>query len=145
MGYYGAQSLWAAANWVGLFALGYGVVLAATSNDFSQRLLGRGWKFTQRQTYTLFVLTWLHTAAFLLDLDRFPPAFTWFWMFTIVAVVTQMSGFIHTVRATRGPSPQRASDKTLNTTSRTAAVAAAKWIAVVGLWGLLILGSMGLV
>jgi DMSO/TMAO reductase YedYZ heme-binding membrane subunit len=52
-GYIAADDLWTAANWVGLFALGYALILAATSNDSSQRLLGRGWKFTQRQTYTL--------------------------------------------------------------------------------------------
>jgi DMSO/TMAO reductase YedYZ heme-binding membrane subunit len=139
-GYLVGDSLWTAANWVGLFALGYALVLAATSNDLSQRLLGRGWKFTQRQTYTLFVLTWLHTAAFLVDLDRFPPALTWFWMFTILAVVAQMSGFVHTVRSTRGPSPQRAPNRMPADTSKAAAVAAAKWVAVVALWGLLIIG-----
>ncbi len=145
-GYIAADDLWSAANWVGLFALGYALVLAATSNDFSQRLLGRGWKFAQRQTYTLFVLVWLHTAAFLVDLDRFPPAFTWFWMFTILVVVAQMSGFVHTVRARRGPSPQQAPSKTRATSSKAESVAA-KWVAVTALWGLLIIGiyPLGLV
>jgi sulfoxide reductase heme-binding subunit YedZ len=128
------------ANWVGLFALGYALVLAATSNDLSQRLLRRGWKFTQRQTYTLFVLVWLHTAWFLVDQTQFPPAITWFWMLTALAVVAQMSGFVHTVRSTRGPSPERAPSKPALDTSKTTAVAAARWVAVVALWGLLILG-----
>ena len=139
-GFVAADDLWSAANWVGLFALGYALVLAATSNDFSQRLLGRGWKFTQRQTYTLFVLVWLHTAAFLVDLDRFPPALTWFWIATVLAVVAQMSGFVHTVRSTRGPSPQRAPSRSRAATSKGAAVVAAKWVAVTALWGLLIIG-----
>jgi sulfoxide reductase heme-binding subunit YedZ len=146
-GYIAADDLWTAANWVGLFALGYALVLAGTSNDFSQRLLGRGWKFTQRQTYTLFVLVWLHTAVFLVDLDRFPPALTWFWVFTILVVVAQMSGFVHTVRSTRGPSPQRAPTKTRAASTKVASVVAAKWIAVAALWGLLIIGiyPLGLV
>jgi DMSO/TMAO reductase YedYZ heme-binding membrane subunit len=146
-GYMGPDNLWSAANWVGLFALGYVLVLAATSNDFSQRLLGRGWKFTQRQAYTLFVLVWLHTAAFVVDLDRFPPAFTWFWMFTILVVVAQMSGFVHTVRSSRGPSPQRAPRKTRATSSKAASVAVARWVAVIALWGFLIIGvyPLGLV
>jgi DMSO/TMAO reductase YedYZ heme-binding membrane subunit len=145
-GWVTGDDLLAAANWVGLFALGYALVLAATSNDFSQRLLGRGWKFTQRQTYTLFVLTWLHTAAFLVYLDTFTPAFTWFWVFTILAVVTQVSGFVHTVRSPRGPSPQRAPKKSRPATSKAATVTALRWVTVTALWGLLIIGAfqMGL-
>ena len=135
------QSLWSAANCVGLFALGYALVLVAKSNDFSQRLLGRGWKFTQRQTYTLFVLTLLHTAWFLVDLDRFSPALTWVWMSTILAVVAQMSGFVHTVRSTRGPSPERAPSKTRAATPKAASVAGVRWVAVTALWGLLITGG----
>ena len=53
-----------AANWVGLIALGYALVLAATSNDWSQRRLGRGWKLLHIQTYTLFLLVVLHTATY---------------------------------------------------------------------------------
>ena len=141
------ESFGAAADWVGLFALGYALVLAATSNDFSQRMLGRGWKFTQRQTYTLFVLTWLHTAAFVVEIDVFPPAFTWFWAITILVVVAQTSGFVHTVRSPRGPSPQRAPRKTRAATSKATSVAAARWLAVIVLWGLLIIGvyPLGLV
>lgn len=146
-GYIAADDLWTAANWVGLFALGYALILAATSNDFSQRLLGRGWKFTQRQTYTLFVLTWLHTAAFLVAIDTFPPAFTWFWAFTILVGVAQMSGFVHTVRSTRGPSPQRAPAKTRAPSAKAASVVATRWAAVIALWGLLIIAvyPLGLV
>ena len=134
---------WAAMNWVGLFALAYALVLAATSNDFSQRLLRRGWKFVQRQTYALFVLTWLHTAGWLLVFFDEPDkrVFTlWLWIFTTLVVVAQFSGFVHTVRSPRGPSPQRAPDKTRATSSKAASVAAAKWVAVSALWYLLITG-----
>ena len=61
-------------------------------------------------------------------------------MFTILVVVAQMSGFVHTVCSTRGPSPQRAPAKNRDATSEAAAIAAARWVAVVALWGLLILG-----
>ncbi len=71
-------------------ALGYALVLAATSNDFSQRRLGRGWRFLQRQAYTLFVLSWLHTAGWLLFSYPHSPGFIpWFLTFTTVAVVAQ--------------------------------------------------------
>lgn len=40
-----------AANWVGTVALGYALVLAAISNDWSERKLGRGWKFLQRHLH----------------------------------------------------------------------------------------------
>jgi sulfoxide reductase heme-binding subunit YedZ len=71
--------MWDAANWVGVVALGYALVLAATSNDWSQRKLGRGWKFLQRQAYTLFALAWLHTAAFVrFGAGHGAALFTWF-------------------------------------------------------------------
>jgi DMSO/TMAO reductase YedYZ heme-binding membrane subunit len=136
----GRYDFWTAANWVGVVALVYALVLAITSNDFSQRLLGRGWKFTQRQAYTLFILAWLHTAAFLVDIEEFPPAFNWFWLFTIPVVVAQVSGFVHTVRSPRGPSPQRAPRKSRADSSRAASSAYARWAAVIALWSLLIIG-----
>ena len=135
----GRYDFWTAANFVGVFALAYALILAITSNDLSQRLLGRGWKFTQRQAYTLFVLTWLHTAAFLVDIEEFPPAFNWFWLFTIPVVIAQVSGFVHTVRSTRGPSPQRAPGKSRTDSSRAALVASARWVAVIAMWSILIL------
>jgi sulfoxide reductase heme-binding subunit YedZ len=131
--------MWDAANWVGLLALGYALVLAATSNDLSQRWLGRGWKFVQRQAYTLFVLVWLHTAAFvLLDAGHGSSFMLWFWAFTLVAVVAQFAGFVHTVRSSRGPSPQRAPAKNSGPTSTSAAVAVRKAAAVTALWGILV-------
>ena len=140
-GFIAAQDWWGAANWVGLVALAYALVLAATSNDFSQRLLRRGWKFLQRQTYTLFVLTVGHTVGFILfwDPEEFSPAFKWwFWAFTALAVAAQLSGFVHTVRSPRGPSPQRPPPRTRASSSGAASGAFARWAAVAALWSVLI-------
>ena len=140
-GVFGDESFWDAANWVGLVALGYAFVLAAVSNDFAQRRLGRGWKFLQRQAYTLFVLAWLHAAGWLLFTLPHSPTFKpWFWTFTMLAVVAQFAGFVHTVRSPRGPSSQRAPVKGRATDS-TAAVVVAKRAAIVALWGGFIIGS----
>lgn len=140
-GVFGKESFWDAANWVGLVALAYALVLAATSNDFSRRRLGRGWKFLQRQAYTLFVLAWLHAAGWLLGSFPHSPTFIpWFWTFTTAAVVAQFAGFVHTVRSPRGPSPQRAPIKNRATDSTATAVVVTKRAAVVALWGGLIIG-----
>ncbi len=76
------QQGFAFANIVGIFALTYGVVLAATSNDASLRWLGDSvWKFVQRGTYVLWWLSVLHTAYFLflhfLDYHRQTPEPNW--------------------------------------------------------------------
>jgi DMSO/TMAO reductase YedYZ heme-binding membrane subunit len=133
-GYFDGDTVGTAANWVGLVALGYALVLAATSNKISQRRLGRGWKFVQRQAYTLFVLTWLHTAGWILIDGHGQSFIPWFWGFTLMAVVAQFSGFIHTVRSSRGPSPQRAPAKTRAQTSTAAVAAVGKEVAVTALW-----------
>ncbi len=135
--------MWDAANWVGVVALGYALVLAATSNDWSQRKLGRGWKFLQRQVYTLFVLAWLHTAAFVLfGAGHDSALFTWlFWSVTTAAVVCQLAGFVHTVRAPRGPSPHRVPPKIGAKSSAANSIGAARWSGVVALWGVVIAGS----
>jgi len=142
VGFKFGDGMWAAANWVGLLALGYALVLAATSNDWSQRTLGRGWKFVQRQAYTLFVLAWLHAAAFVV-VGVGHGALLELWIFlalTIAAVGAQFSGFVHTVRSPRVPSPHRAPTKATKVIGRTAD-GAVKWLAVVLLWGGLIMGS----
>ena len=140
-GFFSDESFWGAANWVGLVALAYALVLAATSNDFSQRRLGRGWKFVQRQAYTLFVLVWLHTAGWLLfSLPHSPTFIPWFWTFTAAAVVAQFAGFVHTVRSSRSPSPQRAPAKTSATDSMAGTVVVTKRAAIVALWSGLIIG-----
>ena len=140
-GFLAKKEFWHAANWVGLVALVYALVLAAISNDFSLRRLGRGWKFLQRQVYTLFVLAWLHTAGWLLVSFPHSPTFIpWFWAFTMVAVVAQFAGFVHTVLSPRGPSPQPAPPKTRAIDSTAAAVVVTKRAAIVALWGGFIVG-----
>jgi sulfoxide reductase heme-binding subunit YedZ len=138
--------MWDAANWVGVVALGYALVLTATSNDWSQRKLGRGWKFIQRQAYTLFVLAWLHTAAFvLLRAGHGASLFAWlFWSVTTAAAVFQFAGFVQTVRAPRGPSPHHVPPKVGAKSSAAMSVGAARWFGVLALWGVVIVGSWAL-
>jgi sulfoxide reductase heme-binding subunit YedZ len=136
-------SMWSAAWLVGILALGYALVLAATSNDWSQRMLGRGWKFLQRQAYTLFVLTWIHTAAYVL-LGAGHGAFLGVWLLwglSAVVVLSQLAGFVHTVRARRGPSPHRVPPKVVAKDSAAVSLGTARWLGVVALWGALIVGS----
>jgi sulfoxide reductase heme-binding subunit YedZ len=90
------------ANWIGLIALVYALVLGSTSNDVAQKLLGKGWKFIQQQSYTLFVLVVLHAAIFLYlvfnpqaENGYFRPLFI---IFGSLAVGLQAAGFILTVR-----------------------------------------------
>lgn len=132
--------MWDATNWVGTFALGYAMMLAAISNDWSQRKLGRGWKFIQRQAYTLFVLAWLHTAAFVV-IGAGHGAIMWpwlFWSITTAVVALQFAGFVHTIRAARGPSQHRVPPKAGRPGGSTATV---RWITVVSLWALVIGGA----
>lgn len=141
-----STNMWAATNWVGALALGYALVLAATSNDWSQRKLRRGWKFLQRQAYTLFVLTWLHTAAFVL-IGAGHGALLSAWLFLGVAaaaMLAQFAGFVHTVRAPRGPSPHRAPPKIDTGSSDAVSMRTARWLGVVALWSSVIVGSWAL-
>jgi hypothetical protein len=137
--------MWAATNWVGLFALGFASVLAVTSNDWSQRLLGRSWKFLQRQAYTLFVLVWLHTAAFVV-IGTGHGAAMWVWLFwaiTGAAVIAQLAGFVHTAVARRAPSQHRVPPKSTSPTVD-GKVRALRWTAVLAIWIVFILGSWSL-
>ncbi len=53
------------ANAIGVLALVYGIVLAATSNNRSQHFLGGTvWKFLQQCVYVFWVLIVIHTAYF---------------------------------------------------------------------------------
>jgi sulfoxide reductase heme-binding subunit YedZ len=70
------------ANIVGILALAYAFVLAATSNDRSQRFLGGSvWKFLQQSAYVLWALVVVHTAYFLYlhfqDFHRQTPDPNW--------------------------------------------------------------------
>jgi hypothetical protein len=60
--------------------------------------------------------------------------------FTGLVIVAQFAGFVHTVRSSRGPSPQRAQAKPRATASTAAAVAVTKGAAIAALWGGLIIG-----
>lgn len=86
------QHGFALANIVGLAALGYGLMLAFTSNNFSQRVLGASvWKFIQQATYVLWALTVAHTLYFLflhfLDFHRRTPDPNWAqWPFVVLTV-----------------------------------------------------------
>ncbi len=56
----------ALANTIGILALGYYLVLTATSNDWSIKLLGKkSWKYLQQKTTVLYTLVILHTLYFL--------------------------------------------------------------------------------
>ncbi|MFQ5616834.1 MAG: ferric reductase-like transmembrane domain-containing protein [Anaerolineales bacterium] len=93
------KNAYATSNYVGLIALLYTIVLGITSNDVSQRLLGKGWKFLQQQTYTLFILIVIHTAVFLYLVfpeiaGKIAPVF---WIFTFLAAGLQLGGYMRTV------------------------------------------------
>jgi len=65
-------------NVIGILALVYGLILALTSNDISQKWLGMGiWKYFQQGAYILWSLLVAHTAYFLflhfLDFHRSIP------------------------------------------------------------------------
>ncbi|MFV2034854.1 MAG: ferric reductase-like transmembrane domain-containing protein, partial [Halocynthiibacter sp.] len=95
------------ANILGIFALVYAAVLALTSNDLSQRVLGASvWKYVQQGTYILWWLIILHTGYFLfmhfLDFDRRVPDPNWAqWPFVwlVVAVAgLQLAASVRTWR-----------------------------------------------
>lgn len=58
------------ANVVGLVALAYAVVLAATSNDAGQRLLRQGWSWLMQRATTMWLLVLLHTWLFAYYITR---------------------------------------------------------------------------
>ena len=114
------QHGFALANAVGIVALVYGIVLALTSNDFSQRLLGQSvWKFLQQGAYILWWLAVLHTAYFLfvhfLDFHRQIPEPNWAqWPFIglILAVMAlQLFATLGTWRRQRARADGRVADQ----------------------------------
>lgn len=58
------RDAWAAGNWIGIAALLYGVLPLATSNDLSQRVLGKAWKRLQDHGHVLYTLSLLHVFVF---------------------------------------------------------------------------------
>lgn len=104
------QQGFALANVVGIAALLYGLVLAFTSNDFSQKRLGTSvWKYIQQGAYVLWWMIVLHTAYFLffhfLDFHRQIPEPNWAqWPFVVlvgVIVALQIGATLVTWRAQR--------------------------------------------
>jgi sulfoxide reductase heme-binding subunit YedZ len=101
------------ANLVGLVALVWAVVLAATSSNRAVKLLGpQAWKWVHHGAYVVFYLAVLHTAYFLflhytLSFHRDVPPPNWFrWPFVtlgVTVVVLQWAAFVKTVRRRRSP------------------------------------------
>ncbi|MEQ8357643.1 MAG: ferric reductase-like transmembrane domain-containing protein [Kiloniellaceae bacterium] len=84
------------ANIVGIAALLYGIVLASSSNDRSQNLLGGAvWKFLQQSAYVFWALIVVHTAYFLYlhfqDFHRQTPDPNWLQM-PFAVLVTLVAG-----------------------------------------------------
>jgi len=94
------RDAFASSNWVGLLALGIILLLGLTANDFSQRWLGRGWKFLQQQNYTLFALAFVHTLIFLylvVAVRKQLLVYPVFWWLTVITVGFQTAGYIRAV------------------------------------------------
>jgi len=96
------------ANVIGIIALFYGLVLALSSSNWSQRVLsGPVWKFLQQSSYVLWMLIVVHTAYFLYlhfqDFHRSIPAPNWAqWPFAGLVtfiIVLQLAAFWKTWRA----------------------------------------------
>ncbi|MHA1559230.1 MAG: ferric reductase-like transmembrane domain-containing protein [Alphaproteobacteria bacterium] len=98
------------ANVIGIVALTYGAVLALTSSNWSQGLLGGSvWKFLQQSAYVLWMLIVIHAAYFLYlhfqTFHRSTPDPNWAqWPFvalvTLVALL-QFAAFLKTWRLKR--------------------------------------------
>jgi len=99
------------ANVIGIIALLYGLVLAISSSDWSQRMLsGTVWKFLQQSAYVLWMLIVVHTAYFLYlhfqDYHRSVPEPNWAqWPFAglvTTIVVLQLAASWKTWKSRRG-------------------------------------------
>ncbi len=90
---------WGIGNYLGLAALVIAAVLAATSNDWSFRVLGViSWKHLQQLNYTLFALSAFHTLVYLPVMKRPYTFWAVFWFLATITVAFQTMGFIKTVR-----------------------------------------------
>lgn len=99
-------------NGIGIIALVYGMILALSSNNWSQRLLsGPVWKFLQQSSYVLWMLIIIHTAYFLYlnfqDFHRRVPDPNWaqipFVGLVLFVTLLQFLAFVKTWRAKRSP------------------------------------------
>ena len=96
------------ANLVGVVALAWILILAATSSDTATRLLGpAAWKWLHSGAYIVFYLAVLHTVYFLFihftpSFHRLPPPENWFrWPLLAMGVIVvglQVAAFVKTVR-----------------------------------------------
>ncbi len=85
------KDAWAAGNWVGIIALGYGLMPLLTSNNLSQRILGTAWKRLQDHGHIFYVLVMVHFLLFWLLVyhpEQMGPAVPLFW-----AIVALVAGF----------------------------------------------------
>ncbi len=95
------------ANIIGIIALFYGLVLALTSSNWSQRILsGSVWKFIQQGAYILWWLIIIHTAYFLyihfLDFHRATPEPNFLqWPFAIIVILVSLLQFAASVNIWR--------------------------------------------
>lgn len=99
------------ANLIGLLALAWAIVLAATSTNAAVRFLGgSAWKWVHHGAYVIFYLAVLHAAYFLflhytLSFHRQPPPPNWFrWPLLamgLTVAVLQWAAFAATVRRRR--------------------------------------------
>lgn len=99
------------ANLMGLVAMGWMLILLATSTDFAVRFLGgQAWKWVHYGAYVVFYLSVLHAAYFLFihytaSFHRTPPPENWF-RFPLLALgaivmALQIAAFVETVRRRR--------------------------------------------
>jgi methionine sulfoxide reductase heme-binding subunit len=90
------------ANWLGLVATLILAGLLVLSNNWSLRGLGtRRWKFWQRFTYVLFVLTILHTVGYHVLEERSRRVVLLTLVAVAVVLIVQGLGFAHIRRAAR--------------------------------------------
>lgn len=109
-GYTMTQHGFGLGNLLGIVAILYGLLLAFSSNDFSQRFLGgSAWKFLQQVVYVFWMLVILHTAYFLyfhfLHFHKPLPEPSWFQIPFIILFTTiiflRVVAYIKTVRRQR--------------------------------------------
>ncbi len=105
------------ANIIGIIALFYGIVLALSSNNLSQKILsGAVWKFLQQGAYIFWVLIVVHTAYFLflhfLDYHKRVPEPNWAQMpFAIIVAIVSLLQFLAFLKTWR---VKRASQRNSN-------------------------------
>lgn len=99
------------ANVIGIVALVYGIILALSSNNWSQQLLsGSTWKFLQQAAYVLWMLIIIHTGYFLylhfVHFHRKMPDPNWaqvpFAVLVALIALLQLAAFLKTWRMKRG-------------------------------------------